>query len=221
MDSFERLNFNQIFGMEVLSRYFDALTAVQVEQYAALGEIYRSWNDKVNLVSRKDIDALYLHHVLHSLSIAKLIQPLPGAGILDAGTGGGFPGIPLAIMFPQARFTLADSIAKKTRVVASISSELKLDNVNVVTTRIESIHDAFDFITARAVTELPRIYGWVRKNIRPENRHEIPNGLLYLKGGDLSAETSMLSASYKIYPLTAWFTEEYFVTKSLVHIWND
>lgn len=206
--------------MKLIVKYFPGLTPQQLSRFSSLEGLYNEWNARVNLVSRKDIDSLYLHHVLHSLSIARLALFLPGARILDAGTGGGFPGIPLAIMFPDTSFVLADSIAKKTLAVSTIAADLGLDNVTVITKRVEEISGTFDFITARAVTRLPQMVSWVSKNIGPNSRHPIPNGLLCLKGGDLSEELTGIKENYSIYPVSDWFSEEYFVTKSLVHIFH-
>jgi 16S rRNA (guanine527-N7)-methyltransferase len=182
--------------------------------------LYRHWNLQVNVISRKDIENLEVHHILHSLSIAKVFSFVTGTEVLDAGTGGGFPGIPLAVLFPGVGFTLVDSIAKKIRVVESISSELGLKNVKALTGRVENIKGSYDFITARAVTALPDLVKLVRGKISPLNRNEKPNGLIYLKGGEFEEELISIRAGYSVFDLDSFFAEPYFATKKLVHIWG-
>jgi len=182
--------------MEVIEKYFPHTSPVQKDQFFKLKELYTYWNAKVNVISRKDIDELYMHHVLHSLSIAKFITFLPGTRILDVGTGGGFPGIPLAIMFPATQFALVDSIGKKIRVVENIADTLKLQNVHVFQERAEQLNMEFDFTVSRAVTVLPILINWVKDKIIRNSQHEIPNGILSLKGGDLREE---LDLPYKVF----------------------
>ena len=183
-----------------------------------LGPLYALWNQRINVISRKDIDHLYLHHVLHSLSVARIIQFKAGSVIIDAGTGGGFPGIPLAILFPEVQFVLVDSIAKKIRVVETIIRETGLDNCVAINTRLEALTNQADFVVCRAVTEIPRLFGWVRKNIIPGGRHELKNGLLALKGGDLESELRTLVKDVHVFNLKDYFEEEYFETKKLVYL---
>jgi 16S rRNA (guanine527-N7)-methyltransferase len=204
----------------LIADYFQDLSPNQVLQFEKLGSLYPEWNARINVISRKDIDQLFLHHILHSLSIARVVKFKPGTGIMDAGTGGGFPGIPLAVLFPEAQFTLVDSIAKKIRVVEAIAGELNLKNVSTLCCRYESITTSFDFVTGRAVTDLNSFFQRVRKNIRNKGRNDIPNGILYLKGGDLEDEITSLPASTDTYELSRFFNEEFFLTKKLVHIHN-
>ena len=204
--------------MDTLLKYFPDLSAKQKEQYAALRDLYGTWNERINVISRKDIDNLYTHHVLHSLGIAK-VQPFkPECDILDVGTGGGFPGIPLAIMFPQTHFHLVDSIGKKIKVVEAVASELGLANVRAEQTRAENIQGEYDFVVSRAVTDLPTFVKWVRGKISPSNYHDLRNGILYLKGGDLSEETKPFASSAKVFELSNFFEEEFFETKKVVYL---
>jgi 16S rRNA (guanine527-N7)-methyltransferase len=201
----------------IIFHYFDTLSAKQREQFEKIGPIYERWNAKLNLVSRKDMQHIYLKHVLHALSIAKVISFEPNTQVLDVGTGGGFPGIPLAIMFPQVRFYLVDSIGKKVCAVQHITEELGLANVSTQQIRAEDIEGKYDFILGRAVTNLVSFYGWVRNNIACYNRHSIPNGILYLKG----EEPIQISVPYSTYAIRDFFNELFFETKQLVHLIHD
>jgi 16S rRNA (guanine527-N7)-methyltransferase len=204
--------------MEILRKYFPDLTPLQLERYAQRAPLYMWWNERINVISRKDTGNLYLHHVLHSMSIGKIFTPLPGSTFIDAGTGGGFPGIPLAILFPEVHFTLVDSIAKKIRVVDAIIGALKLDNCETRNLRLEQLHDKADFVTCRAVAEIPVLLGWVHKNIRPGGSNTLKNGLLALKGGDLEAEIKSLGTRAHIYNLHEYIQDDFFATKKLVYV---
>ena len=204
--------------MELLKKYFPTLAASQTEQFAAMENLYRDWNSKINVISRQDIDQLYERHVIHSLAIAKFISFCSGTKILDIGTGGGFPGIPLAIFFPEAEFLLADSIAKKIRVVEDVVQQLGLKNVKAQTLRVESLKGKFDFVVSRAVTRLPTMIGWTKHLISPVQQHEIPNGLICLKGGDLNDEISTIKNKFEIIPINTWFSEHFFEKKFVVHL---
>ena len=203
--------------MENLLRYFDNLSNIQMEQFSKLEDLYRDWNSKINVVSRKDIDALYTKHVLHSLGIAKVVEFKPKSRILDIGTGGGFPGIPLAIMFPESNFYLVDSIGKKIKVVREIAGELGLKNVRAEHLRAEEVKGHFDFIVSRAVTKMDDFVPWTRKKIAKKQNHELKNGILYLKGGDLKEELQNFPKA-KVYDLGDYFSEEFFKTKKVVHL---
>jgi len=203
--------------MEKIKKYF-ALTSLQDQRLSALREIYDTWNSRINVISRKDLDNFYERHVLHSLAIAKVIQFTPGTEVLDVGTGGGFPGIPLAIMFPEASFMLCDSIGKKIKVVDAVIEELQLSNAETFLGRAENIQRKFDFVVSRAVTELEEFYKWTGNKIKSSGSNSLPNGILYLKGGDIDNELQRLKRKNKIYKLIDYFSEEYFETKKLIHI---
>jgi 16S rRNA (guanine527-N7)-methyltransferase len=196
---------------------FSGLSADQIKKISALENLYSEWNAKINVISRKDMDNFYAHHVLHSMLIAKVISFVPGTKIMDLGTGGGFPGIPLAILFPETKFLLVDSTNKKLIVAQSIADEIGLDNVQTMHARAEDISDSFDFVVSRAVTKLDVAWDWAQKNISKINKNELPNGLLYLKGGDLSAELPK-KVSIKKWNLSAFTKVPYFEEKSLVLI---
>lgn len=204
--------------MERILTYFPNLTPTQISQFARLEDLYRDWNEKINVVSRKDIEQLYERHILHSLGIAKVATFKAGTRILDVGTGGGFPGIPLAILFPEVQFHLVDSIGKKIKVVTEVAAALELKNVRAEQARAEQLSDKYDFVVSRAVTRLKEFYGWVHKKVNPVSRHELKNGILYLKGGDLMEELQEASVSYKLYPLSDYFTEAFFETKQVVYV---
>ncbi|RIA08755.1 16S rRNA m(7)G-527 methyltransferase [Flavobacteriaceae bacterium MAR_2010_72] len=203
--------------MELIQRYFPELTETQLEQFQKLETLYQDWNLKINVVSRKDIDELYLRHVLHSLGIAKVQMFLPGSTILDVGTGGGFPGIPLAILFPESQFHLVDSIAKKIKVVDEVVAGLGLINVKTSHSRVEEIDGQFDFIVSRAVAAMPTFVHWVKGKIAKTQRHELKNGILYLKGGDLIEELQTYQTA-SIYNLSDIYAEDFFETKKVVHL---
>jgi 16S rRNA (guanine527-N7)-methyltransferase len=204
--------------MDIIRHYFPDLTHDQIKKFELLMPLYKEWNSKINVISRKDIDQLYERHVLHSLSIAELIRFKENTQILDAGTGGGFPGIPLAIYFPEIQFDLVDSIKKKINVVEVIAEELKLFNVKTRVSRVEDIRQQYDFIVSRAVTRLPEFYKWIHNNISHRSMNDLPNGILYLKGGDMDKELYKLSRKYRLYPISNYFIEEFFETKYIVHI---
>ncbi len=203
--------------MELIEKYFDDLTQEQRMRFAQLERLYRYWNEQINVISRKDIDELYLRHVLHSLGIAKVQGFRPGSAVLDVGTGGGFPGVPLAILFPETNFHLVDSIGKKIRVVDAVVEELGLQNVRTSHARVEELKESFDFIVSRAVTRMDAFVGWVRHKINKEQNHELKNGILYLKGGDLSEELASFSSA-RVFPLSNYFDEPFFETKAVVHL---
>ncbi len=203
--------------MEEIIKQFPKLTENQLLQFQKLEELYQDWNAKINVISRKDIDELYTKHVLHSLAIAK-IQPFePGTYILDVGTGGGFPGIPLAILFPETRFYLIDVIAKKIKVVQAVAEGLGLKNVKAEQMRAENVKGDYDFIVSRAVTNMPDFVSWIKDKIKKQNKHELKNGILYLKGGDLTEELKDFTKA-KEYNIAEFFKDEFFETKKVVHL---
>ena len=203
--------------MELILKYFPNLTEDQISKFKKLESLYQDWNLKINVVSRKDIDELYLRHVLHSLGIAKVITFNDGSKILDVGTGGGFPGIPLAIMFPNCSFHLVDSIAKKLKVVDEVVEGLGLTNVKTTHSRVEDIHDTYDFIVSRAVAAMPAFVHWTKGKIAKRQNHELKNGIIYLKGGDLTEELQDYKTAV-IYNLNEFFEEDFFETKKVVYL---
>ncbi|WP_370476968.1 16S rRNA (guanine(527)-N(7))-methyltransferase RsmG [Tamlana flava] len=203
--------------MDLVLKYFPNLTEDQIEKFKKLESLYQDWNLKINVVSRKDIDELYLRHVLHSLGIAKVLKFEEGSKILDVGTGGGFPGIPLAILFPECSFHLVDSIAKKLKVVDEVVADLGLTNVKTTHSRVEQIDDTYDFIVSRAVTAMPTFVQWVKGKIAKKQNHELKNGILYLKGGNLTEELQNYRTA-SIYNLSDFYSEEFFETKKVVHL---
>jgi 16S rRNA (guanine527-N7)-methyltransferase len=203
--------------MDILLKYFQNLTEEQKLQFSKLGDVYTEWNAKINVISRKDIESLYERHVLHSLGIARILEFKPGTQVLDVGTGGGFPGIPLAILFPETQFYLVDVIAKKIRVVNEVAKALDLNNVKAEQRRVGTFDARFDFIVSRAVTNMPDFVKWVRKNITKKNEHELQNGILYLKGGDLTEELALFPKAIQ-YNLSDYFEEDFFETKKVVYL---
>lgn len=204
--------------MKLLQKYFPELTPIQISQFEKLGPLYQDWNEKINLISRKDIDELYVRHVLHSLSIAKFIRFRPGTTLLDVGTGGGFPGIPLAILFPDCHFTMIDSIGKKILVVQDVAEQLKLTNVSALKSRVQEIKIRYEFVISRAVTAFPEFVSMVRKNVSPLSKNALPNGIIYLKGGDFESEIKAFRATAEIFDLSASFEEPYFETKKVIYL---
>lgn len=203
--------------MEIILKYFSSITEVQTHKFSQLKDIYADWNAKINVISRKDIDELYTKHVLHSLGIAKVINFTPGSSVLDVGTGGGFPGIPLAIMFPDVQFVLVDSIGKKIKVVEAVAKALELDNVKTIYGRAETVKGEFDFIVSRAVTTMPQFLNWVKNKVKKKSINSLKNGILYLKGGDLTEELQQFP-NVVIYDLSSYFEESFFDTKKVVHL---
>ena len=203
--------------MDLLLKYFPNLTQLQISQFSQLQELYKDWNLKINVVSRKDIDELYLRHVLHSLGIAEVVQFKPNTKVLDVGTGGGFPGIPLAILFPEAQFHLVDSIGKKIKVVNDVTEGLGLQNIKTTHGRVEEIKGTYDFIVSRAVAQMETFVFWTKGKINKKQQHPIKNGILYLKGGDLSDELKKYTSA-TIYNLPDYFAEDFFETKKVVHL---
>lgn len=203
---------------EVVYKYFPNLTEVQKKQFDMLEDCYRDWNAKINVISRKDVDSLYMRHVLHSLAIAKYVEFKPGEKILDVGTGGGFPGLPLAILFPETEFLLVDSIGKKIKVVNEVASSIGLKNLKGLHARAEAVEGRFDFIVSRAVTRLKDFYPWVKDKVTKQSKNAIPNGILYLKGGDLGEEIRESNLEVSLIPIADYFNEDFFETKYIVYI---
>ena len=205
-------------GIRIIEKYFPGLKPDQRRRFSEMGELYTLWNEKINVISRKDIGHLYERHILHSLGIAMAVSFPPGTKILDAGTGGGFPGIPLAVMFPECNFCLLDATAKKIRVVNEVAASLGLKNITAVHGRLEEFHEQFDFVVSRALTDIRTMLGWTLKNVRPGQSDGIDHGILYLKGGDFSEELIKTGSPHHSYDLSEFFEEEYFQTKKLLHI---
>ncbi|HKO75690.1 MAG TPA: 16S rRNA (guanine(527)-N(7))-methyltransferase RsmG [Flavobacterium sp.] len=203
--------------MDEILKYFPNLSDNQIEQFQKLDFLYHDWNEKINVISRKDIDSLYTKHILHSLAIAKVNKFEPGTYVLDVGTGGGFPGIPLAILFPETRFYLIDVIAKKIKVVQAVAEALELKNVKAEQLRAENVKGDFDFIVSRAVTNMPDFVSWIKTKIKKQNKHELKNGILYLKGGDLTEELKDFPKATE-YNISDFFEDEFFETKKVVHL---
>lgn len=212
-------------NITLIKQYFPDITDEQTQRFAQLKSLYAEWNERINVISRKDIDCLYLHHVLHSLAIAALITFKPQTRVLDVGTGGGFPGIPLAILFPQVHFTLIDSIGKKIKVVEAVAQALALTNVSAHQQRAEQVQQSFDFVTGRAVTELSAFTSWVWDKITPNGQNALPNGIICLKGGDLTDEVATTRKRFRLsetqvieYAIRQFFNEDYFDTKKLIYV---
>ncbi len=203
---------------DIILKYFPGLTPQQQQQYERLPELYSFWNSQINVISRKDIDLLFERHILHSLGIAKVISFLPGENILDVGTGGGFPGLPLAIMFPDTQFYLVDSIGKKIKVVNEIANAIGLKNIRAEHIRAEEASGKFDFVVSRAVTQLKDFYPWVKGKFNKTSKNSLPNGILYLKGGDLKQEIAESGLAVQQFHLKDFFKEEFFETKQVVYI---
>ncbi len=204
--------------MNIMQKYFPDLTEEQNRQFLLLQSLYEEWNNKINVISRKDIDQLYERHVLHSLAIAKIIRFKDKTSILDVGTGGGFPGIPLAILFPECSFHLVDSIGKKIKVVQEISLALNLKNITSEQIRAEKIKNKYEFIVSRAVTAFPAFYNWVRTKVKHESKNELKNGILYLKGGDLNEELKDFKSKITTFKISDFFTEPFFETKKIIYL---
>lgn len=207
--------------MQLIKHYFPDLSELQLTRFESLFEVYKYWNSKINVISRKDIDELYLRHVLHSLSIAKFISFRNGARVLDVGTGGGFPGIPLSIFYPEVEFLLIDSIGKKVHVVEEVAKEIGLTNCKARQVRAEKVSGKFDFVVSRAVAPLPKLHSWVRNSIAKKSLHAKPNGIICLKGGDLSAELEPFDGWYTTQNIAQYFKEEFFETKMVVHLFSQ
>jgi 16S rRNA (guanine527-N7)-methyltransferase len=204
--------------MEEIKKYFPHLSQLQFSQIESLYSIYNEWNQKINVISRKDMPNFYIHHVLHSLAIAYSFKFKTGSTILDVGTGGGFPGIPLAILFPECNFTLVDSIGKKIKVVEAVTEALDLKNVTAMNCRAENLNSSFDFIVSRAVTNFPEFYNWVKNKISKKHNNEFPNGIIYLKGGDIDNEIKRFGNRVTIIPISEYFPQPFFETKVIVQL---
>ena len=205
-------------GTDLITKYFPALDGERLRRFEALGDLYACWNARINVVSRKDFDQLYLRHILHSLAIARVCRFDAGARILDVGCGGGFPSIPLAILFPEARFTAVDSIAKKIAVVDAVARGIGLQNLSPVRGRAEELSGPYDYVVSRAVTDMPTFVKWVWKQLVPGQRGTLPNGILYLKGGELDEELARTELPWRLYAIPDFFEEEFFETKKVVYI---
>lgn len=205
------------YKLNIITKYFPDLTEEQLEQFNQLESLYKLWNEQINVVSRQDIDELYLRHVLHSLGIAKVVSFKDGTSILDVGTGGGFPGIPLAILFPNCQFVMVDSIGKKIKVVNEIAKALGLQNVKALNCRAEEVKDQFDFVVTRAVARMAKFIPWVKGKLLPEGENSLKNGILFLKGGDLTEEIEESGKKVEIFPLSNYFTEDFFETKVVLY----
>ena len=206
--------------MQIITHYFPNLSETQIEQFAKLQELYTFWNEQINVISRKDTENFYERHVLHSLGIAKVMPFADGSEILDIGTGGGFPGIPLAILFPNCKFTLVDSIGKKTIVAQEVANAINLTNVTILKSRAEDLTEKFDFVVSRAVAPIPQLIGWVGKNIRQGGANSLPNGMIFLKGGDITEELKQYRNHFEKWNIQNFFEEEYFNEKYIVFIPN-
>ena len=204
--------------MEQILHYFPTLTEKQKEQFAALDALYRDWNAKINVISRKDIDNLYEHHILHSLGIAKIIRFRPGSSVLDIGTGGGFPGIPLAILFPEVKFHLLDSIGKKVKVAQAIAEAIGLENVRCSHRNVMEDKEKYDFVVSRAVMQMSDLVKLIRKNVHHEQKNSLPNGVICLKGGDIQSEMRPFKHCCEVWPLSTYFEEEFFETKKVAYV---
>ncbi|MDB5274377.1 MAG: gidB [Chitinophagaceae bacterium] len=204
--------------MELITTYFPGLSERQLSQFAQLDALYKNWNEQINVISRKDIDLLYERHILHSLGIAKVMSFKPGSKIMDIGTGGGFPGIPLAILFPESTFLLIDSIGKKIKVVQEVADAIGLTNLTAVHGRAEEVDEKFHFIVSRAVTRLKPFYDWTKNKYSAEQFNDLKNGILYLKGGDLDEEIAELNKPVQLFNLSDFFTEEFFETKKVLYV---
>lgn len=205
-------------NVQLIFDHFPDLSDLQKKQFSDLYDLYQLWNNQINVISRKDTEHFYERHVLHSLGIAKVQPFLPGTMVLDVGTGGGFPGIPLAILFPETKFTLVDSIGKKIKVVKEVAEALGLENVKAINDRAENILVSYDFIISRAVTKMPEFMAWVKNKTKSKSQHELKNGILYLKGGDLTEEMAQIKNKINYYDLSNYFDQEFFETKKVVHV---
>lgn len=204
--------------MELIKKYFPDLTDGQVEQFSQLKELYHFWNEQINVISRKDMDQFYERHVLHSLALAKIIQFKDGTSFIDIGTGGGFPGIPLAILYPNCTFHLVDSIGKKIKVVQEVAQSLELKNIKASHDRAENIKERYDFVISRAVTAMPAFLQLIHNKIKKKQINALPNGILYLKGGDLTDEMASIRNYYELFSISKFFEEEFFETKKVVYV---
>ena len=204
--------------MEQILHYFPTLTEKQKEQFAALDALYRDWNGKINVISRKDIDNLYEHHILHSLGIAKVIRFRPGSSVLDIGTGGGFPGIPLAILFPEVKFHLLDSIGKKVKVAQAVAEAIGLENVRCSHRNVMEDKEKYDFVVSRAVMQMSDLVKLIRKNVHHEQKNSLPNGVICLKGGDIQSEMRPFKHCCEVWPLSTYFEEEFFETRKVAYV---